>query len=108
MIKWISVKEKLPEEGIWVLVHSKYSYGGKNYHVGYMEKGGISFEIGHCPSDYYGELSCFDITHWGEFPEIDEKNKSVKIEKDILEEMDKKLDSGECERVGMFVRRGKK
>ena len=64
--EWISVKERLPEEGTWVLCHLKgHSYGGKTQVCKF------------CSADKYKDRPYFDhfrngfpaVTHWMPLPE---------------------------------------
>lgn len=60
-VGWISVKERLPDEGVTVLVYSKGSY---EY-----------FTAEYCPTTFNAWISSFyrfdsdDITHWMPLPE---------------------------------------
>jgi hypothetical protein len=56
-MNWISVKENPPEIGQWCLIFIECEYNEKKFHVGKYEGFSESFEVGHCPGDYYGECS---------------------------------------------------
>lgn len=73
MSEWISVKDNPPEIGEWCLVFDDFSeFNEKKFHVGKYE-GITSFEVGHCPGDYYGEKSC-KSNHWMPIPKPPEKS----------------------------------
>ncbi len=63
-INWVKCSDRLPKYAQWVLVFVPDEFNKKQIHVGRMD-GIKSFEIGHCPGDYYGER-CAYPTHWAE------------------------------------------
>jgi hypothetical protein len=71
MTEWISVKDRLPEKYEWVLVYATDLANPKSYHVGHVDciyEGGVSFEVGSHPNDYYGEQTTNCVTHWLQLP----------------------------------------
>lgn len=72
MSEWISVTDRLPDEDEWVLVYGPDWANPKTYHVGHVDcvyKGGVTFEVGSNPNDYYGTESTNTITHWMALPD---------------------------------------
>ena len=60
MSGWISVEERLPEEGLWVLVV-------------YVEKHGRFIDIGVHRNDGVWSVACLEpntVTHWMPLPEL--------------------------------------
>ncbi|MEK6884189.1 MAG: DUF551 domain-containing protein [Nanoarchaeota archaeon] len=66
-MEWVNIKDKTPEIGEWFLVFIESEFNEKKFHVGKYE-GFESFEIGHCPGDYYGERSERNINFWMPLP----------------------------------------
>ena len=62
MSEWISVDDRLPDEGIDVLVSD-----GDSFSVGYIEIGGSYFMLSNYDSYDVADIS-FNPTHWQPLP----------------------------------------
>jgi len=71
--QWISIRERKPLKGQWVLVVCTDDRSEKIFHVGKMATIGNLFEIGPNPNRY-NESQIFPATHWMPLPKEPDKD----------------------------------
>ncbi len=76
MSEWISVKDRLPEDGVAALLYVENPYGPKDYFIGYLSVDGYSWveTAETAPMTLCGHIiegcgSLRKVTHWMPLPE---------------------------------------